>query len=218
MRLIFELQASPLDNRAASCTCSAWRRAANATHIPFLHLHATANTPEHKWAGYLKSRLSIGHLKLTRPATWVDRGHYHVFTQTGQSTMFHPDIRCKSLFLGEHLARHIGNIFQAHLTLQHLTLEWNTMPSNYKGARFSGIPPSLTHLTQLTELTINMRNDLYAKMYLYLLKCYPTSLQSLNLHEFASQLKVESPNQSSVELSASPVPQKSEFEQELCPC
>ena len=210
LRRAFELQLNALDNCSAACSCSAWRKIVNSSSIGDLHLHATSNSPDDLWIGFLRSRASIDCLSLTRPAIWDDHqdSQWPTFKEGPRTSMFDSLTACKALFLSEHLARQTATSFPAQPQLQTLSLEWNFIPTLRNSISdpdcselYNTMLPFLTHLTSLTELRVNMRNDVYGMMYPLLLLRLPSSLQSLSLEAFGSLIDEEQPPMYSMQLS-----------------
>ena len=122
--------------------------------------------------------------------------------------MLDSNTACKALYLSEHLARHSANSFPALPQLQKLSLQWNGVPSmraemmngQPSNELYSNMLPFLTHLTNLTELNIHMRNDVHGMTFPLLLVRLPPSIQRLNLEGFGSQLDDEQPPRYSVVL------------------
>ena len=210
LRRAFELQINALDNCSAACTCSAWRKIVNSSSIGDLHLHATSSSPDDQWTAFLRSRALIDCLTLTRPAIWDDHqdSQWPTFKEGPRTSMFDPLAACKALFLSEHLARQTATSFTAQSQLQKLSFEWNYIPTLRDSLSdpdcselHNTMLPFLTHLTSLTELRVDMRNDVYGTMYPLLLMRLPSSLQSLSLEGFGSLIDEEQPPMHSMKLS-----------------
>lgn len=150
---------------------------------------------------------------MTRSAIWHENDSHQnpVFINGPRHSMLPAGTACKKLYLSEHLARHIDHSLRTLPNLQSLSLEWNGMltmqpmlnQEQEMNRLYSPMLPFFTGITGLTELTINMRNDVHGEMLSFLLIRLPASIQSLSLDGFGSQTDEEQPPAYSAKLGSS---------------
>ena len=188
----FKLQANTLDNCAAACTCSAWRRSVNSSSIDYLHLHSIGS-PSKSWVTFLGSRAYIRELKLSCSPSW----HKHVggfgTTETikARQNFSLSSLRCKQLHLSEHLARLLPETLYTQSELQRLSMLW-TPRMDYSDGGIARMP-DMYHMTHLTELHIT--SSFTDRETFINLGRFPTSLQTLKLTSSGSDRALPEPSE-----------------------
>ncbi len=163
LRRAFELQRNGLANCGAAAACIAWRDVARGSRVNSLYLHADSDHQELFWRHLLAARSSIDSLKLVRTATWS--AHYdwctlHHSAEIAQATMDSIPTACRSLSLSEFCAHGLARYIKKAPELEQLTIQWNGLP--HSGTLKIQTVPDLAALHRLTELTVQMRNDIMA--------------------------------------------------------
>ena len=188
LRRAFELQPSGLATCAAAATCAAWHEAVKTSCVNSLYLHGDSDDHERSWQSLLAARSSISTLKLVRAAKWTKC--FDRFTLDRSSTISHATMdslptACTSLTLSEFCAHSLSRYVEKGPDLEQLSFQWNSLP--YLPGYHKHQPvPDLTALRHLTDLTVQMRNDLRGDMFPALVKGCPDTLQSMTLQSFGS--------------------------------
>ena len=189
LRRAFELQQNGLANCAAATTCGAWHEIARGSCINSLYLHADTDKQEQCWHSLLAGRPSIDSLRLVRSAEWSASDDWCTVQRSdlvAKTTMDSIPTACRSLTLSEFCAHDLGQYVGKCPGLKELSIQWNGLP--FQNAHKTRTVPDLTALHSLTDLTVQMRNDVYGDMFPALVKSCPGSLQRLSLEGFGSDM------------------------------
>ena len=195
LRRAFERQPNGLATCAAAATCAAWHEAVKTSCVNSLYLHGDSDDQERTWQSLLAARSSISTLKLVRAAKWTKcfgRFTLERSSTISQATMDSLPTACTSLTLSEFCAHSLSRFVEKGPDLEQLSFEWNGLP--YLPGYHKHQPvPNLTALRHLTDLTVQMRNDLRGDMFPALVKGCPDTLQSMTLQSFGSGVEDEQP-------------------------
>lgn len=195
LRRAFELQSNCLATCAAAATCAAWHEAAKTSCVNSLYLHGDSDDHERSWESLLAARSSVSTLKLVRAAkvtTSFDRFTLDRSSTVSHATMDSLPTACTSLTLSEFCAHNLSQYVEKGPDLEQLSFQWNGLhylPGSHKHQPV----PDLIALRHLTDLTVQMRNDLRGDMFPALVKGCPDTLQSMTLQSFGSEVEDEQP-------------------------
>lgn len=198
LRRAFELQPNGWATCAAAVTCATWHEVVKSSRVNDLYLYADTDQQERSWQSLLASRSAIGTLKLVRSATWNVSGPRSLVNRainTAEATMNSLPTACTSLTLSEFCAHSLSHYVQKEPELEQLSIQWNGLQFDLPTIQQV---PSLTALTHLTQLTVQLRNDVYGTMFPALVKRCPDTLQSMTLQGFGSEIEQEQPPMHSV--------------------
>ncbi|DBB05820.1 TPA: hypothetical protein ACH3X3_009833 [Trebouxia sp. C0006] len=201
LRRAFGLQSNSLATCAAASTCAAWHEAAKTSCVNSLYLHGDSDDHERSWESLLAARSSISTLKLVRAAKVTTS--FDGFTLDRSSTVSHATMdslptACTSLTLSEFCAHNLSRYVEKGPDLEQLSFQWNGLTYLPRSHKHQPVP-DLTALRHLTDLTVQMRNDLRGNLFLALIKGCPDTLQSLTLQSFGSEVEDEQPPLHSVQ-------------------
>ena len=188
LRRAFELQSNSLATCAAASTCAAWHEAAKTSCVNSLYLHGDSDDHERSWESLLAARSSISTLKLVRAAEWTvsnDRFTLERSSTISNATMDSLPTACTSLTLSEFCAHSLSRYVEKGPDLEQLSFQWNCLPYSPGYHKHQSVPDLLA-LRHLTDLTVQLRNDLRGDTFPALVKGCPDTLQSMTLQSFGS--------------------------------
>jgi len=201
LRRAFELQPNGLATCAAAATCAAWHEAAKASSVNSLYLYGDSDDHERSWQSLLAARSSISTLKLVRAAEWTvsnDRFTLERSSTISNATMDSLPTACTSLTLSEFCAHSLSRYVEKGPDLEQLSFQWNGLPYSPGYHKHQSVPDLLA-LRHLTDLTVQMRNDLHGDVFPALVKGCPDTLLSMTLQNFGSEVEDEQPPVHSVQ-------------------
>lgn len=189
----FELQREGLANCGAASSCVAWRNVARHSRVNNLELHSASEWQEHFWPRLLAARSCVDTLKLTSHRVCDQANDIYNIPRSdelAEAIISSLPTACRSLSLSEFNAYGLEQYIAKSPEVQQLTLQWNGLQAGHRSFRSL---PSFAPLYQLTQLTVQMRNDLSGERFPCLIQSCPDTVESLILEGFGSTVEDEQP-------------------------